>query len=235
MKLRIIDKNKDFYDYLQNVYRDGSITFDRTDSFLLTKEIMCDYLYGVEARSRWYSCNNRPYDHFVLLQVCNTFWLFLLQVTRWNDTCGREKYPADYTIESIISWRNYKKECKLISLDIISFSADITRTFYSRTRVSDSQKRLVQAVDICDYKINDSINAHTIYRGDGTDVTKHIPLLKACGISNCIDPLSVYLSFEEYFSLKRTSSERTSSAGITDKEKIENHGFNVKTSFRGKQ
>lgn len=233
--MRIIDKNKDFYDYLQNVYRDDSITFDRTDSFLLTKEIMCDHLYGVGVRSRWYTRGDHPNNHFVLLQVCNTFWLFLLKVTRWNITYGHEEYPADYTVELIASWKNYKKERKLIGLEVVSFSADTTRLFYSRTLLSDSQKRLVQAVDICDYKINNSINTHTIYRGDGTKVTKHIPLLKACGISNCIDPLSAYLAFEEYFSLERTSSERTASVGITDKEKIENHGFNAKTSFRGKQ
>ncbi len=31
--MRIIDKNTDFYDCCQNMYRDNSLTFDRTDSF----------------------------------------------------------------------------------------------------------------------------------------------------------------------------------------------------------
>ena len=43
--MRIIDKNTDFYDYWQNVYKDDTFTFDRRDSFLLTKEILCSNLY----------------------------------------------------------------------------------------------------------------------------------------------------------------------------------------------
>jgi hypothetical protein len=46
--------------------------------------------------------------------------------------------------------------------------------------------------------------------------------------------LDIYNAFEEYFSLERTSTERTESVGLTDKEKITNHGFDTKISFRGK-
>lgn len=53
-------------------------------------------------------------------------------------------------------------------------------------------------------------------------------------MAKCIDPLEIYLSLEEYFLLEKSSLERVSSINITDKEKIENHGFDVKTSFRGK-
>ena len=43
--MRIIDKNTDFYDYLQYMwgYYDSS-SFDRTDSFLLTKDEFCECL-----------------------------------------------------------------------------------------------------------------------------------------------------------------------------------------------
>ena len=41
--MRIIDKNTDFYDYYQNIYPDDSLIFDRTDSFLLSKEDLCGY------------------------------------------------------------------------------------------------------------------------------------------------------------------------------------------------
>lgn len=29
--MRIIDKNTDFYDFYQNIYRDDSVTFDRCE------------------------------------------------------------------------------------------------------------------------------------------------------------------------------------------------------------
>lgn len=233
MRLRIIDKNRDFYDYLQNVYRDDSVTFDRTDSFLLTKEMVCDRLYGVNVRSRWSSWRDNP-NYFVLLQVCNTFWLLLLKVKRWKDGCVIAEHPIDYTVELLTSWKNYNKERKLISVDIVSFTPEVTRLFYSRTLIEESLHRLIQAININDFRVEDSINKTTIYKGDGTKDEKHIPILKACGIGSCIDPLGIYLSFDEYFSLEKSSSERTSSLGITDNEKIENHGFDIKTSFRGK-
>lgn len=69
---------------------------------------------------------------------------------------------------------------------------------------------------------------------DGTEKEKTIPLLIASGYKDCIDPLDIYNSFEEYFSLEMSSTERTESVGLTDKEKITNHGFDVKSSFRGK-
>ncbi len=73
-----------------------------------------------------------------------------------------------------------------------------------------------------------------VIKGDNTRVEKHIPLLKACGIAKCVDPLEVFLSFEEYFSLEKSSAERTASVGLTNLEKIGNHGFDLKTSFRGR-
>jgi len=47
--------------------------------------------------------------------------------------------------------------------------------------------------------------------------------------------VDIYLAFEEYFATQITNNERTESTGLTDKEKIENHGFDTKVSFRGKQ
>ena len=49
-----------------------------------------------------------------------------------------------------------------------------------------------------------------------------------------MDPLAVYLAIEEFFSKEKTAAERIESVGLTDKERIENHGFDAKTSFRGK-
>ena len=66
--MRIIDSNKDFYDYFQNVYLDNSLTFDRRDSYNLSKK---------EFAGRFLlSHRNSNTKRKILLQVCNTFWLF---------------------------------------------------------------------------------------------------------------------------------------------------------------
>ena len=46
--MRIIDKNYDFYDYLQGIYPDRTVTFDRTKSFTLSKTAI---LHGLEVTS----------------------------------------------------------------------------------------------------------------------------------------------------------------------------------------
>lgn len=65
-------------------------------------------------------------------------------------------------------------------------------------------------------------------------VTRSIPLFISSGFANKIDPLTIYTSLEEYFTSSIQDMERTESIGLTDREKVENHGFDPKISFRGK-
>lgn len=230
--MKIIDKNTDFYDFWQGVYRDDSIVFDRTDSFVLTKELMCKYLY----RSRFLPSENH---FFVLLQVCNRFWLFFLEITKKIDGI-----PKDYTIELVKSWENYGKPRCLEKLDIVRFGVGVDHILcnykgtgkwqHDREKIMCRADTLSDSIDRNDYDTERSINKHTIYRDDNAKTEKHIPLLKACGIAGCVDPLEIYLAFEKYFSMEKTASERTESVGLTDQEKISNHGFDLKQSFRGK-
>lgn len=211
--MRIIDKNSDFYDYFQNIYYDNSLTFDRTSSFLLTKEMMCDNLWITTEKDKGY----------LLLQICNTFWLFLLEVTERN-TYNR---PTNYTIKLLTTWKNYNKERKLIKLDIISFWFFSKKDIYNKKVINT----LIQKINTNDYKIKKNLNKHITYYGN-KEVKKYIPLLKACGIAKCVNPLDIYLSFEEYFSLEKTASERRDAIGTTDIDRLENHGFDKKISFR---
>ena len=240
--MRIIDKNNDFYDYLQNVYRDDSVTFDRTDSFVLTKEEVCDYMPCCDELigNKWCFC---------LLQVCNRFWLFLIEVTK---SIKEYDTPTDYTAELLDTWNDYSKQRVLCNLGLMRFDWwEIGRYFrrgkgfanydYDKTKFHEKSSILVDAINTKNFEVYRSIDCHTIFldgwRADEEHrkIEKHIPLLKASGFAGCIDPLDIYLSFEEYFSLEKTASERIESVGLTDKEKIENHGFDTKISFRGKQ
>lgn len=229
--MRIIDKNTDFYDYLQNVYRDTSVTFDRTDSFILTKEDMCQLLYS----------SRNAAIRFVVLQSCNTFWLFMLEVSYHDDV---SLCPVDYTAVLLSSWKNYDKPRKLLRADVVEFGFNtmlkISKYNWKRLRreddpvsITENIPVLTSAVDSGDFKYDRSINRHTVYYGDGHKEEKHIPILKASGFAQHIDPLEIYTSIEEYFSLEKLACERTDSVGLTDVEKAENHGFDKKISFRG--
>lgn len=236
--MRIIDKNTDFYDYLQNVYRDNTVTFDRTDSFVLTKEILLKHLPYTRTPPLWVRGFRRAFD-FALLQVCNTFWLFLIDAFDEDET----GHPQDCKIELLATWQNYGKQRKLIRLDIIDFSWKVSERFKIRQRLTWQDDKdailenvgvLTNAIDMNEYKVIRSIDSHTVYYGNGLKEEKHIPILKASGMAAFIDPLDIFITIEQYFSLERLDAERTESVGITDVEKAENHGFDKKSSFRGK-
>ena len=227
--MRIIDKNTDFYDFYQDVYRDDTFTFDRRDAYILSKEMICGKISPV--RRLWWNYKTKQYDYnrykFVLLQICNNFWLFLIEVTDIDNF----DMAKDYTIELLDSWRDFDKPRKLCNLNVVQFSV----SFYKRdkqdvlNRVSDMKRD----IHTNNYKDKGNFNSATIYNGD-TKVEKHIPLLKACGIGNLLDAHEVYLAFEEYFSLEKSDSERREPLGTTDIDKVESHGFDKKISFRGK-
>lgn len=240
--MRIIDKQKDFYDFYQGMYRDGSIIFDRTDSFLLTKEIMCDHLWMARAHCRWWWKGRYPEHCFMLMQVGNTFWLFLVKMVE-SETYNDYK-PIDYDIYIETTWKDYDLSRKLFSLDIIDFSNDLTHKIiefdrkrglqYNLKEILFRESDLIKAIKHGEYAVLDSINKRVYRKDGGEEIEKHIPLLKASGINKVVEPLDIYLAFEEYFSLEKTASERTESVGLSNNEKVENHGFDLKTSFRGK-
>lgn len=216
--MKIIDKNSDFYDYFSNIYYDNSLTFDRTNSFLLTKEIICNSLF----------LEQKENNAFLLLQICNTFWLFSLKVTK------KDKYnhPIDYTLKLLNTWKNYNKKRELIKFNIISFPFLYKiKNIYSKKTIDS----FTQRINTNDYKNKKDITKFKIYqdfRGSFKKIEKNIPLLKACGIINCVNPFDIYLAFEEYFSLEKSATERREPIGITDIDKLESHGFDKKTSFR---
>ena len=233
--MRIIDKNTDFYDFWKNVYPDNTVIFDRTDSFVLTKDLMREHLNCAIARNKWVK---KKHPEFLLLQVCNRFWLFLVE-TAANEF-GMVK---DYSLELLRSWENFGKKRALISLDCIRFTWSLESSCfpafygalsYDVARVRSRADSFVQAVNNGDYQVMHSINSQKVSCGDGKWVTKHIPLLIACGIGNLVDSHEMYLAIEQYFLMEKSASERTESIGLTDIEKVGNHGFDTKTSFRGK-
>ena len=244
--MRIIDKNQDFYDSCQYIYPDDSITFDRTDSFLVTKDLIRN------ACGHWG-------ERFILLQVGYTFWLFFIE---WKNKKTGEKASysdwavdivgewKDYDLILVSSWKNFNHERKLLDLSIIrlahvpynmysDFNFKTLSRDYKMDKIRLHADALVDAINHNDIRVIRSFNKEVFHvdlgRGKGyKTIEKHIPILRETGVANVIDPMSLYMAIEEFFSHEKTASERTESIGLTDKEKIENHGFSAKTSFRGK-
>lgn len=238
--MRIIDKNKDFYDYLQGIYPDWLLIFDRTDSFVLTKQALCECIPEYARRP---GC-------FVLLQVCNMFWLYYARQVQKKDVLTLKQ--PEYNFELVASWKNYNKQRQLLKLDLIDFSiGDIFPNAWMFWRYEDNDKMaaaiasvdfaekkdlLMTAVNTDNYRVLECLNHYDTRTGwcSKRQTKYHIPILNSSGLVGGIAPLEIYLSIEEYLSFEKTASERTESIGLTDKERIKNHGFDVKRSFRGK-
>ena len=135
--------------------RDNSLTFDRTDSFILSKDDLCSYLHVNKY-------TKEGDFEYLLLQVCNVFWLFLVTISKIDDN----RRVKDCTIELLSSWRNYNKPRCLIQLDVISFGWDIRQKLFTyfipwSQRLGDNEKQkvrekksiLVDAVNTNNYQV----------------------------------------------------------------------------------
>lgn len=227
--MKIIDKNYDFYDYLQSVYPDKTVTFDRTRSFALTKDEVRSGLNSVIYGNAYLSKIGQT--SYALLQVCNRFWLFEVKVLDL-DNYG---YVKDYIINLISTWTNYNVDRKLLSFGYIEIQGD---DFFARWRAKTEDRKhsiAIDAINRNNYKKKFALDIEKGWYNNEYVVIKDIPLLKASGFAELINPLDIYLAIEEYFSLERTAAERRESIGLTNDDKITNHGFDTKISFRGGQ
>ena len=181
------------------------------------------------------SCSHRYSRYrFVLLQCGVAYWLFLVTITA-TDQYGD---PADYRMELLGDWKNYDGPNKLIGLTMVSFGISM---WDHKIQDIDPQKAKARANDLKDavdqgnHRVERDIGCHTKAidrKGTFTKVTQDLPILKACGIADLVDPVSVFCAIEEHFSIEKTASETTEAKGATDEDKAVMHGFDVRTSFR---
>lgn len=228
--MRIIDKQNDYYDYLQD--NGDSLVFDRRGSRALVKEEIMDTINRVLD-----SYSHVPHV-FLLLQCGASYWLLFVEGTgikKRTGFTGPAETVSGYNIWILSKWKEYNQPLKLLSLQAISFNQSWKYKFYDvkyngrkviRTlmedRLAESSPELREAVIHKDYKVYQDFSK------------KGYLLLKSSGIPNVIGPEEIYNAIDEYFSLEKTAAESTVAKGTTNNDKIKNHGFDTKVSFRGK-
>ena len=234
--MRIIDKNTDFYDYLQDPT--DTLVFDRRGSFLLTKKDICDNLINRHQRDK-----ERYY--FLILQCGATFWLFLAYVTEFNHF----NFPVDYTLELLYTWKNFNKPNELLKIDLIDGYCYCTYKMRDK-KTHEYQLDLVRKytkdmVDYIDHYVSDSYDMRydmrnitcvrdtkvMIHNGVNKRIRSY-PILRSCGMGKYIDSQDIFCAIEEYFSIEKQKLETTEPKGATNDDKIIMHGFDTKISFR---
>lgn len=226
--MRIIDKNRDYYDYLADPTDD--VVFDRRDSFLITKDYMCEAFR--------YSRRFSDHSKFILIQVGASFWLLVAHMTKFDSYDN----PTDFILEFIDSWKNYDKPNVLMDINTIMlkhdyFIYDYHTHGYDMNKVREELPKIRDMIDKNDFVKLTDLNSAVSTRWNKNDLIRteltH-PILVASGIPNFIPAEDMYYAIEEYFSIEKTNSEKTVADGTTNNDKIRNHGFDTKTSFRGK-
>lgn len=237
--MRIIDKNRDYYDYLADPT--DTLVFDRRNSWLITKEDICKAI----------TYSNDEKHAFFLLQCGGNYWLFFATATEIKRDNGFHKV-TNYSLELLSTWKNYDKPLKLLNLTAIEFNSMWSYRVFdykdrSRILLEDAVRKnaayFIDAILHGDYRVTsnfsqtyeDTYDSKGRYLGyNARKKVEMFPILKACGIANLIDPETMYYAIDEYFSLMKTASEKSEAEGTTNNDKIINHGFDTKTSFRGK-
>lgn len=216
--MRILDKNYDYYDYLQD-YTDD-IVFDRRKSFLLTKEMMCNCLNRVIS-SVGDTAN-------MLMQCGATYWLVEVRATSISS-----KYCIDsYSMDVLACWKNYDRPCTPISIYFIH-TADVI--YCNRKEKDKYVKTMIGHVNRNDFKYLTKIsksNKYTSSKSGFVTEALDVPILKACGIQSLISSEEIYNAIDEYFSIEIMNAERIEAIGTTNNDKIISHGFDLNTSFR---
>lgn len=215
--MKIIDKNKDYYDFYQNIYRDDTFTFDRRDSYPLSKQEFASNFYE-ETCSVFYQGHTKEgkKPQILLLQICHNFWLIELIITKSNNNFNR---CTDYELQLLDSWEDHTSKRKLIELSQLKL-----KYWYTSTPIAER-------VRLGEYEIHRTFNSFRLWKDNAYEI-RSIPILKDIGIPSIIDAFDIYQAIENYFSEEKTANERTEAVGTTNESKITSHGFDIKKSFR---
>ncbi len=203
--MRILDKNKDFYDYLQDYESD--IVFDRRGSHILINE-------ELNIWSLYYRYKSEFTDKYFLLQIGYTNWLILAKATKIGDSGNGYFTVEDYSLELVEMWKDYNKSVDFKFGEISSkFSIEY---LYSKKW---EHKKFIDDVKLGNFEYKNNL------------AEKSPIVLSKTKLPSILNAQDVYLAIEEWLSHKKDDVAHDS---MTDKEKIVSHGFDTKVSFRGK-
>ena len=213
--MRILDKYKDYYDFFGHISEDKTLVYDRRGSTPLTLEQILYHL--LNGRYRYH------YNDVLYFGLHVGFKLFILEVTNLQiDTdkkTGKVKH-ASGDIGLVDSIDNFNWKGKPLQLVHLRKPVPKYQSYMAQLRRWDqsyqSQLKIDPIMQVKDDKVTNELLAEK-------------PLLLDTGIPALIPPFEIYKNLEVYFSASKT--EKTVDIA-TNNEKIVNHGFDMKSSFR---
>lgn|SRR5574344_78507 len=229
--MKILDKYKDYYDFLSHtIDSDDTIFFDRRGSTLFYPISINIDDSMTEKDIIKFATYDMSFDRKCILGLYSGYSLFLFEVKTLpsedeNDPHRFQLENSDrymtYSISYIGSRKNYERDIHEPILE-----------FYSLTDNSPFNVRYKKGYKSPNFVTSNLKNAKVRRIWDTYETKEYsVPILKDTFIAKFIHPEDIYYSIEEFISSKKNDID-TESKGLTDKEKVINHGFDTKSSFR---
>jgi hypothetical protein len=222
----IIDKHKDYYDYISHVYgMDKTTTFDRRGSCELShseliKRVIGLYMiktFDTHAAVNWKYCEKQSFIFEAgYIQYCFVLDNIRRKLTK-NTAPPEYIYDADIILKRVYSEENHlgKKE--------LSIFVSWTHTDYSHYR----HKHLTWWRE---WESNSLKNGIEIPDKSYSDYCIELPILKNTKIPASISAEDIWKNISTFISSKY--NDKTVDIKLTDVEKAINHGFDKRESFR---
>lgn len=207
--MQILDKNKDFYDFYQNIYIDKTYTFDRRKSVYFHKEEWNDIFFN----------SARDYIYYVLQVGYSRYLYKITYIDVSKATVFVSSHLDNYKVELVKYWKNYD--------NLVDFEFGIEEELESYGYKNYHPSYEKQSIDSL---YNTELKKTYLYASRLKG--RSYPILYESGIASCTDSHQLYMDIEEWLSAQKERELRTESKDITDKQKIVNHGFDTRESFR---
>lgn len=204
----IVDKNKDYYDYLSHIYGlDKKIVLDRRGSKKIDDGNIVDLFYHLYYYEK---ANN-----FLILEVGNVQYLirvFKIKCSKGNELGHQEFVSCEMKIEHIFNNHVHLYDTP------ISIRAVSVKTNWSWGKHYSRKSK---------YVISDNYQ-DTIERV--FEKVINLPILAGTQITSLIAGEEIWKELQNYIS--SLDNDKDVSIPMTDVEKAETHGFDKVTSFR---
>ena len=210
--MRIIDKYKDYYDFFGHKSEDKTLVYDRRGSTLLNKETVLFHIYRYSR------------DNSLTFGLQAGFKLFILEAIHLQADYDPKTRKLQYVagdlqlVDSIDNFNWAGQPLQFVDLKL-PYALFNNRWYTYRSAWDRSYQNQLKTVPVMRQKDN----------GLPDEPLADKPLLRDTGIPALIPPFEIYKNLEMYISSLKT--EKTVDIATND-EKIINHGFDMKSSFR---
>jgi hypothetical protein len=200
----ILDKNKDYYDYYKGIYGiDKTITYDRRGSTVLSEQKLLEFISDCVI-------NSPSSVVYFILEVGTIQYLFRVKMyyKRADKYSFPEPYKGEFSLNNVFKdHRHYfPKEISLVP-------ARVNHGWYWQNKRNED--KVVKSWDEIELLKDRMVNN---------------PIIKDTSIASFIDPKDIWIELTNFISSKY--NDKTVDIVNTDADKIVNHGFDKKSSFR---